>query len=71
MEHITTKSVGPGFVNVEKEFVLEDTSRTRIVFVASMHEGGIRGSIIRYRKASDGTCEQVVPVNFNSLHEDE
>ena len=71
MDVITTQSKGNQFVEVEKEFILEDTTRTRIVFKASMHPGGIRGDIIRYRKDPNGVCEEIVPVNFNSLHPDE
>jgi len=36
-----------------------------------MHPGGIRGDIIRFRKNATGKCEEIVPVNFNSLHPDD
>lgn len=70
-EIITTQSVARNFVEVPQEFVLDDTPRTRTVFKAEMHSGGIRGHIIRYKKGADGACEEIVPVNFNTLHEDE
>lgn len=71
MDVITTQSRGNQFVEVEREFILEDTPRTRTVFKAGMHLGGIRGDIIRFRKDTNGNCEEIVPVNFNSLHPDE
>ena len=71
MDIITTQSKGNNFVEIDKEFVLEDTPRTRTVFKAAMHPGGIRGDIIRYKKDPHGKCEEIVPVNFNSLHPDE
>ena len=71
MDIITTESKGANFVEVKDEFVLDETERTRTVFKAAMHSGGIRGDIIRYRKKPDGTCEELIPVNFNSLHPDD
>ena len=71
MDVITTQSRGNQFVEVNREFILEDTPRTRTVFKAAMHPGGIRGDIIRCRKDANGICEEIVPVNFNSLHQNE
>ena len=71
LDTIITQSRGKDFVDIENELILEDTARTRIVFKASMHSGGIRGDIIRYRKGQNGECEEIVPVNFNSLHSGE
>lgn len=71
MDIITTQSRGNNFVEVEQDFILEDTPRTRTVFRAAMHTGGIRGDIIRFRKDVNGECEEIVPVNFNSLHPDD
>jgi hypothetical protein len=70
-EIITTQSVGRSFVEVNQEFLLDDKPRTKTVFKAEMHPGGIRGWIIRYRKSDNGDCEKIVPVNFNQLHADE
>ncbi|MEG1726215.1 MAG: hypothetical protein RR313_12565, partial [Anaerovoracaceae bacterium] len=71
MEKITTQSKANGFVEVNPEFLLDETPKTKTVFKAAMHSGGIRGDIIRYRKADNGNYEELVSVNFNSLHEDE
>jgi hypothetical protein len=70
-EIITTQSVGRGFVEVNQEFVLEDKPRTKTVFKAEMHPGGIRGWIIRYKKSDNGDCEEIVPIKFNQLHADD
>ncbi len=67
-ETITTRSVGRGFAEVDEAFVLEDKPRTKTVFQAQIHSGGVRGQIIRYRKGA-GNAEEIVPVNFNQLHE--
>lgn len=70
-ETITTRSVGRGFAEIQEDFVLDDTARTKTVFQAQIHNGGFRGQIIRYRKDANGDREEVVPVNFNQLHENE
>lgn len=67
---IGTRSVGPGFVEVD-DFVLDDKPRTKTVFSAQMHQDGIRGWLIRYRKNTNGDCDEIVPVNFNQLHPNE
>ncbi len=69
-ETITTRSVGRGFAEVNEAFVLEDKPRTRTVFQAQIHSGGVRGQLIRYRKGNNNT-EEIVPVNFNQLHEND
>lgn len=69
-ETITTRSVGRGFVEVEEAFVLDDTARTKTVFRAQIHSGGVRGQIIRFRKG-ENNAEEIVPVNFNQLHEND
>ena len=71
MDIITTQSRGNNYAEVVQDFILEDTPRTRTVFRAAMHPGGIRGDIIRFRKDATGKCEEIVPVNFNSLHPDD
>ena len=58
METITTQSRGNGFVEVNQEFLLDETPRTKTVFKAAMHSGGIRGDIIRYRKDANGNREE-------------
>lgn len=68
---ITTKSLSYDFVDIPQEFVLEETKRTRTVFKAEMHSGGVRGRVIRYRKDADGNCEEIIPTKFNELHANE
>ena len=48
MDTITTRTVGAGFAEIG-ESVLTETTQTAIVFKPQMHEGGICGSIIRYK----------------------
>ncbi|MBZ0167284.1 MAG: hypothetical protein K8I00_10805, partial [Candidatus Omnitrophica bacterium] len=50
---ITTSSVGPGIVDVPKDFVLLEEPLSRLVFHAQMHKRGIRGRIIRQRRESN------------------
>lgn len=54
MSTVTTKSVGRGIVNVEEDFVLEETPMSRLVFRAQIHSGGIRGKLIRMRRLGNG-----------------
>jgi len=49
---ITTKSIGAGIAEVEEDFILCEESMSRLVFRAQIHEGGIRGRIIRQRRES-------------------
>ncbi len=70
-ETITTRSVGRGIADVQQDFVLDDTTRTKTVFRAQIHDGGFRGDIIRYRKDANGNTTDIIPVNFNQLHADE
>lgn len=63
---ITTRSVARGFTEVA-DMQLCTTARTRIVFRAGMHAGGIRGFIIRQKIGQDGTWKDANEVNFNSV----
>lgn len=49
---ITTKSVGTGIAEVEEDFILCEEPMSRLVFHAQIHNGGIRGKIIRQRRGS-------------------
>lgn len=49
---ITTKSIGPNMVEIEKDFILDEKPMSRLVFHAQMHSKGIRGQIIRQRRES-------------------
>ncbi len=70
METITTRTVGAGFAEIG-EFVLAETPQTVVVFKPQMHEGGVRGSIIRYKKDRNGNREAPIPVDFRRLNADE
>lgn len=70
MDTITTRTVGTGFAEIG-ESVLTETTQTAIVFKPQMHEGGIRGSIIRYKKGRNGDRETPVPVDFRRLNADD
>lgn len=70
-ETITTRSVGRGIADVQQDFVLDDTARTKTVFRAQIHRGGFRGQIIRYRKDANGSPTDIIPINFNQLHTDD
>ena len=67
---IITRSVGPG-VAVVNDIIIDDSPRTRIVFRPMIHQTGIRGDIIRFRKGSNGELIEPVPLNFNQLHEND
>lgn len=49
---ITTKSIGVGIAEIEKDFILNEKPMSRLVFRAQIHESGIRGKIIRQRRKS-------------------
>ena len=67
MDTITTRTVGAGFAKIG-ESVLTETTQTAIVFKPQMHEGGIRGSLIRYKKDRNGARESPVSVDFRRLN---
>jgi Domain of unknown function (DUF4263) len=68
-ELITTRSVARGFAKVD-DIELHTTPRTRILFRAGLHAGGVRGFIIRQRRGKDGTWKDANEVNFNSVPAD-
>lgn len=49
---ITTKSIGSGIADIEKDFILNEEPMSRLVFHAQIHSGGIKGRIIRQRRES-------------------
>ena len=49
---IKTESIGRGIADVPKDFILSEEPMSRLVFHAMIHEGGIRGKIIRQRRES-------------------
>lgn len=70
-DRITTKTVGRDFAEVEEDFLLEETSNTRIVFRAQLHPGGIRGKIVRIKRTSGDTWEEERSHDFRKLSEGE
>jgi hypothetical protein len=70
-EVITTKSIARGIVDIEEEFILEETPRTRTVFKAQIHDRGIRGDIYRYKKDNHGNCNELISADFRQLNENE
>ncbi|MGW8184929.1 MAG: Shedu anti-phage system protein SduA domain-containing protein [Candidatus Moraniibacteriota bacterium] len=50
---ITTKSIGKGIAEIEEDFILCEEPMSRLVFRAQIHNGGIRGKIIRQRRESN------------------
>lgn len=67
MDTITTRTVGARFAETD-EFILTETPNTAIVFKPQIHEGGVRGSIIRYKKDRNGNREVPISVDFRRLN---
>lgn len=70
MDKITTTSVSNGFLKVN-EFILSDTPQTQIVFQPELHQGGVRGKIIRFKKSKNGERINPASVDFKTLKENE
>ena len=70
MDTITTTTLGAGFAETN-EYVLFETATTALVFKAQIHDGGIRGSLIRYKKDRNGNREQIIPTDFKKLNTSE
>lgn len=68
-ELITTRSVARGFAEVA-DIELRTTARTRILFRAGLHAGGVRGFIIRQKRGKNGVWKDANEVNFNSVPAD-
>ena len=49
---IRTESIGRGIADVAEDFILSEEPMSRLLFHAMIHEGGIRGKIIRQRRES-------------------
>lgn len=67
---ITTHQVGKSVAEVE-DIVLDETPTTKVVFRSLIHNNGIRGFIFRFIKNKDGNIDELVPLNFKQLHENE
>lgn len=69
VDHMETHSVARGVANTDP-VIVEETSKTRVVFKPTIHEGGIRGDLIRQNKDSDGNWSEVGKVNFRNAAPD-
>ena len=66
METITTRAIGKGFAET-KEIVLTETPQIITAFRPQIHEGGVRGIIVRYKKDRDGNRQKPDSVDFRQL----
>lgn len=66
---IHTETVSWGF-STTSPITLDETSRTRTSFQGDIHDGRIRGRIIRQRKGADGEWLDANEVNFNQVPPD-
>lgn len=65
-EVIETISVGKGFVKSEW-ILLEQSPTTALVFQPEIHDGGVRGHLVRFKKGKDNTWEEMKEQDFRSL----
>ena len=68
-ETLSTHSVARGFVTSE-DIVLSTTPRTRTVFRAGIHAGGVRGFVVRQKVGTDGSWKDTNEVNFTKVSAD-
>jgi hypothetical protein len=68
-ESINTRSVAWGITEAE-DIILSTTPRTRTVFRAGIHAGGVRGHIVRQKASKGGGWEDVNEVNFSTMPAD-
>lgn len=66
---IHTRSVSWRF-SITEPLVLDQTARTRTVFVGELHEGGVRGRLCRQKIGSDGNWLDINEVNFSQVAPD-
>lgn len=80
---ITTRSIASNIVDIDEDFILDETPMARLVFHAQLHSKGIRGRIIRQRRKSKednwipdesidirtlGKCESInIDLNTNAV----
>jgi hypothetical protein len=68
-EVINTHYQRAGFSTAD-DIVLNETPRTRTVFRPAVHQGGVRGYLIRQKVGADGKWADVNDVNFTTLAPD-
>lgn len=69
VDHIETQSVARGVAKTEP-LIISETSRTRIVFEPTVHNGGVRGSLKRQNKNSSGEWSDANGVDFRNADPD-
>jgi hypothetical protein len=68
-ESITTHSKARNFAETD-DIVLSATPRTRTIFRAGIHAGGVRGHVIRQKAGKSGGWRDLNEVNFTQLPSD-
>jgi hypothetical protein len=66
---IHTETVSWGF-RTTSPIVLDETSRTRTVFMGEIHDGKLRSHMVRQRKGEGGEWLDINEVNFNQIPPD-
>ena len=69
VDHIETQSVARDVAKTEP-LIISETSRTRIVFEPTVHNGGVRGSLKRQNKNSSGEWSDANGVDFRNADPD-
>ncbi len=65
-EVITTQTVGRGFAKTDW-ILLEQTPTTCLVFQPEVHNGGVRGRLVRFKKERGQDWEQIPEEDFRKL----
>src|ERR1700754_4125601 len=68
-ESFATRYLKGGFA-VSNDVILAETPTTRTVFRPGLHAGGVRGNLVRQKKAKDGTWTDLNQVNFRHMPPD-
>lgn len=66
-ENIKTKYIGKDIVEAEY-VVLSDTPTLRLAFKAQIHDGGVRGEIIRFKRDNKGKAHKCGKTDFRRLN---
>lgn len=64
---IKTESISKGIANTNW-VVLEETPDTALVFKPQVHEGGVRGLLVRYKKNADDEWKELAREDFRKLN---
>lgn len=69
VDHIETQSVAHGVAKAEP-LIISETSRTRVVFEPTVHNGGVRGFLKRQNKNASGEWSDANGVDFRNADPD-